>query len=134
MNKKPSVKPSIKPISIPVKPVVVIPPTPTVWTLLDLPINCTRFDTNQFASHAGAIVSIFAGTTNLQDITYGLGHINIVPPVGTWKEQSSPDAINYRDTGITLKQIQVGVNNTTSINLTLDGGIGPKMLMRYLKV
>jgi hypothetical protein len=119
-----------KTMSAPVKPVVkpvVSPPAPPapVWQRLELPANCTSFDTNQFSAHAGAIVTSYLGTRTLNETTYGLGYVNIVPPVGTtWKEQNLKAGV-YCDTGVTFNG---------NMALTLDGGVGPAKLMRYLKL
>ena len=112
---------------------VVSPPAPPapVWQRLELPDNCDRFYTQVYFSHSGATVSAYQAGVSIPDYYYKLGdHINIIPPVGTWKEQDSKSV----DTGVVLNQLQAGANNTTSINLTLDGGVGPAKLMRYLKV
>jgi hypothetical protein len=125
----------------PIKPAVVTPPSPPapVWTRLELLANCTSFDTNQFANHTGAIVSIFGeesdGVETLLSVkTYGQGLVSIIPPVGNWVEQALDYTNTFQATGVTIQQLQAGANNTTSVNLTLDGGVGPEKLMRYLKI
>ena len=134
MNKKPPVKP-VKPVKSPVvsPPAPPAPPAP-VWQRLELPTDCSEFETNQLANHAGATVITFdSNEVIIKKINYGLGYINIIPPVGNWVEQASTDGgRTYRSTGVSIKQIQAGANNTTSVNLTLDGGAGPAKLMRYL--
>jgi hypothetical protein len=141
MPNKPSVKtkpaPVVKPVVVKPTPKpapkpapVVSPPAPPdpVWQRLDIPANCDRFDTNQLAAHAGAIVSLYTGEIPGDSLigvkTYGLGYVNIVPPVGTkWTEQSMLKGI-YKDTGVTFNG---------NLALTLDGGVGSAKLMRYLK-
>ena|ERR1035437_482295 len=132
MNKqrvKPPVKPTLgKPVVV-VQPIVspTAPPAP-VWQRLELPNYVASFGTNQFANHAGAIVT--CGETST---TYGRGLVSIIPPVGNWVEQTSTDGgRTYKATGVTRKQIVAGANPTVTINLTLDGSVGPAKLMRYL--
>ena len=134
------IKPVVKPVLVkpPVKPPMVSPPSPPapVWTRIDLPVDCTQFDVNQFVAHGGVIISVYAHN-GLMAFTYGLGLFNIIPPVGTWQEQVSNDLsnlANYQNTAIKIIQLQAGSNNTTSVNLTLDGSVGPAKLMRYLKL
>lgn len=139
MKNKPTPKPTPtrKPVPTPPKPAPTPPPPPAppvVWQRLDLLGLTTRVDINQLASHAGAVVIEFAGATKLRELTYGLGYVNIIPSVGTLKEQTSDDnGASYHPTGVTIIQSQAGANPTTSINLTLDGGVGPAKFMRYLK-
>jgi hypothetical protein len=139
MSKKPTpVKPPtppVKPVVVKPTPAVVTPPAP-VWTRLDLQPNCTRLDINQFVAHSGATIKGFdANGIQIQGNTYGLGLINIVPTIGIWAEQISNDGGNtYKPTGLVLNQIHAGSNPDHTINLNLDGGIGPQELMRWLKV
>lgn len=137
MPNKPPVKPTPHPAPAPVKPVVVTPPAPpVVWTRLDLPANTGSFVTNQFANHAGAIVSSFdANGYGIKNNTYGQDHINIFPPVGTWQEQEFDAAQGYQNTAVKFAVTQDQVNrNVASISMTLDGGVGPEKLMRYVKI
>ena len=122
MNKKPNVRPT------PAPPVV--PPAP-VWQRLDLPADCTSFQTNQFKNHGGLIVTYGASQSD-----YGMGYVNIFPPVGNWQEQTWNEARKtYINTAlkITVTQAQTAAN-VPPMSLTLDGGVGPQKLMRYLKL
>ena len=142
MNKKPPVKqtpvkpvakPTPKPAPAPKPAPVVSPPAPPapVWTRLELPDRTTSFITNVLANRAKASISVVVGGGAIT-MNYGTC-ISIVPPVGLWQEQVSNDGgKTFVNTAVKFNQVQAGANNTTSVNLTLDGGVGPQKLMRYL--
>lgn len=136
MNKKPLVKPvfGIRPAK-PVKPIVSppVPPAP-VWTRLELLANCVRFDTEVLVGHLQSNVSSYDASGDCIQSGGGTTNVNIIPPVGNWVEQVQNIGGSYAYTGRAINQIQAGANNTTSVNLTLDGGVGPEKLMRYLKI